>query len=353
MTGSFVCQNRGEWSEFYAFLKLISTGKLRVLDGEDRTSVDVRVGSVQKGGQSFVLSPPSIFQVLPGGTSTRPRLRPIRAVSGLGESVDQLLSHIRTSRGSFRHPESEELARSLGVSVQSDRTLSKGDLSLSFVRPDSGLQTPKHQVSVKSWLGSDPTLFNASVQGTRLIFQVSGLDDETLLVLAASKDKPKETIKAVLTAGGVLTFVRFARREFSQNLGSLRARDAIAQMVLMHFSKSTRGKTTMNWVLEQKNTNEERRPLRAALREFLRAAALGMTASEEWNLDMTASDNYLIVDADGELLCILGRNKLEEHLFRLAYVDTPSTSRHDYGYPYMANGRWEIALNFQIRIDAK
>ncbi len=108
----------------------------------------------------------------------------------------------------------------------------------------------------------------------------------------------------------------------------------------------------MEWLL-QNSSAESQRPLRAALREFLRASALGMTASKTWDLDMTASDNYLIVDDAGELLCILGRHKLEEHLFRHAYVDTPSTSKHDFGYLYREAGKWEIALNFQIRLDSE
>lgn len=352
MTVAVHAQNKGEWSEFYAFLKLLSSGTLRILDSEDAVAKTVRVTKVRKAGKPFFVQPPNIYVMVPPVGSAKTKYRPIQGASELKNAVSQLLTHIQNCSGSFAHPESERTANYLGVSVKSDHTQSKGDLSVAFVRPDSGTETPEHEVSVKSWLGNDPTLFNASPMGTRLVFKVVNVSDAQLRLLSANKHQARSNLKAVFAAGGHLEFLRFGNLAFEKNLAALRAVDAIKFLVEQHFRKTVTSRTSMKWLCEQARP-QDALPLRAAIRDFLRAAALGMTASREWNLDMSASDNYLIVDKTGELLFILGRNKLEDYLFDLAYVDSPDAERHDYGSIYKNDGQWEVALNFQVRLKRK
>ena len=96
--------------------------------------------------------------------------------------VAELLAHIASSEGSFSHQKSEEVAGKLGVSVQSDRTHTKGDLGFKFIRPDTGAASSEHEVSVKSWLGQNPSLFNASILEGRVQTHHIGLPREQFTV---------------------------------------------------------------------------------------------------------------------------------------------------------------------------
>lgn len=344
-------QNKGEWSEFYAFLKIISDGELLVLDREDAAATKVAVVRVRKNAQAFLPNKAAIYRIAPGGTLVKPKLYPLGNTALARDCVASLLAKIQQSSGTFVHSDSEILAEKLGISVKSDTSQSKGDLALQFVRPDSGQPSALHEVSVKSWFGGDPTLFNASSRGTKLVYAVEGAPSSTLKRLFLEKSKPKETLSAILATGGRVEFLEFFSPEMSENARSLRATEAIAHLVLSHYKKTVSGRSTMPYVVSQARLADQK-PVRAALREFLRAAALGMTSSSTWDLKMSASDNYLLVSSTGDLICILGRNKLEEFLYGLAYVDTPSTKRYDFGYPYETGKGWRLALNFQLRLSS-
>lgn len=351
MTALLHTQNKGEWSEFYAFLKIIATGELSVLDKEDASATKVAVVRVRKNGQTFMPNHAALYRVVAEGNSDKPKLYPLGNAAVVRDCVASLLSQIHQSSGTFGHPESESLAEKLGVSVKSEGRHTKGDLSLQFIRPDSGQPSAAHDVSVKSWLGGAPTLFNASAKGTRLVYSVDDAPTSMLEHLFQERAKPRDTLSQIREARGRVTFLEFASAEMAENAKALRAKEALAHLVLSHYQKKDSGRTTMAYVVSKVATADQK-PMRAALRDFLRAAALGMTSSAVWELEMSASDNYLLVSSTGDLICILGRNKVEDFLYQLAYVDTPSTTRYDFGYPYKTESGWRVALNFQLRLSS-
>lgn len=352
MSSPLHTQNKGEWSEFFAFLKILATGRLRVLDEEDFLEHELRVVRIGKNSQIYVPNDSSIFRIVPGGTPAKPRLFRAGDMASVRGCVASLLGAIKNSAGTFAHAESELIAKQLNVLVKSDHSDGKGDLKFGFLRPDLGLPSTDHEVSVKSWLGGDPTLFNASSRGTRLVYKVKGVSEKLLVHLSIAKSKPKETLSVIKKAGGEVLFQNFASDVLAENLKALRAAEPIHRLILAHFYKTDPGRTFITGVVDLQDKSDQ--PVyRAAFREFLRAAALGMTSAAPWDLSMSASDNYLLVTKEGELFCVLGRNKVEDFLLKLTYVDTPSTTKYDYGYPYKAASGWELALNFQIRLAAR
>lgn len=54
---------------------------------------------------------------------------------------------------------------------------------------------------------------------------------------------------------------------------------------------------------------------------------------------------------DGMLLCyhLYNDDDFRDYLFNSTKLDTPSTSRHDFGYLYEQDGEIYIKLNLQIR----
>ena len=87
------------------------------------------------------------------------------------------------------------------------------------------------------------------------------------------------------------------------------------------------------------------------VKHFLTDIALGMTGSKVWSGVYDVTGGYLIVKNDGEVLCyhIYNRNQFEDYLFANTKLETPSSTRHEFGTLYEEDGQLNFALNLQIR----
>lgn len=342
-------QNKGEWSEFYAFLQLLSTNKIRVLDEDEEEASELAVARVIKDSVVFCEKDGRVLSLPSTPCSDNQKAVEVCTIATLKSCVTSLLAKMKKSSGTFAHEESERVASLMSVSVKSAASSTKGDLGVSFVRADTGIKSSiKKDLSVKSWLGSNPTLFNASKLGTKLIYRIEGVPDTFLEDLSKlGRRNLRGCLKKIKENGGQFVFEGCGSANMKKNLDALAATDDVSFLVLEHYSESTGADSLA--ALTSKHSADRPRITRAVA-EFLRAAALGMTASKDWDCKTHAADNYLMVMRSGELFCVLGRGKLEEFLLSLAFIDTPSMSRHDFGYVYKKDGSWKIDLNFQIRL---
>ena len=76
-----------------------------------------------------------------------------------------------------------------------------------------------------------------------------------------------------------------------------------------------------------------------------------MMPSKVWTGEYDATGGYLIVKADGEILCyhIYNKNEFEDYLLVNTKLETASSSRHGFGEIYEENGELFFKLNLQIR----
>jgi type II restriction enzyme len=89
------------------------------------------------------------------------------------------------------------------------------------------------------------------------------------------------------------------------------------------------------------------------LKHLLTTIALGMTPGTLWDGIYDANGGYLVVKADGEVLCyhFYDRNRFQDFLFTNSSLDNPSMSRYDYGSLYYDDcGLLSFNLNLQIRL---
>ena len=79
--------------------------------------------------------------------------------------------------------------------------------------------------------------------------------------------------------------------------------------------------------------------------------ALGMTPAKTWTGHYDATGGYIIVKSDGDIVCyhIYNRNEFQDYLVENTVLDTPSTSRHNFGQIYEVDGKQYLKLNLQIR----
>ena len=87
------------------------------------------------------------------------------------------------------------------------------------------------------------------------------------------------------------------------------------------------------------------------LKELLSAVALGMTQSKVWTGAQNKAE-HMWVFKNGDFLLphhILKKREFEDYLFANTKLDTPSSTRHEFGTLYEENGQLYFALNLQIR----
>ena len=70
-----------------------------------------------------------------------------------------------------------------------------------------------------------------------------------------------------------------------------------------------------------------------------------------WDGRYDATGGYLIVRDDGEIVCYhnYNRNEFQDYLIARTKLETPSSSKFDFGYVYKENNSYYIKLNLQIR----
>lgn len=87
------------------------------------------------------------------------------------------------------------------------------------------------------------------------------------------------------------------------------------------------------------------------LKKFLCAVALGLKPTEQWSGLDEANGGYVIVKENGEILAyhLHNRDSFETYLLNHTKLETPSSSKHDFGSIYSENDKKFINLNLQVR----
>ncbi len=165
-------------------------------------------------------------------------------------------------------------------------------------------------------------------------------------------------IKAIHSSGAHLTFWKNENSTFQNNLTLIdSALPVILSEILFQFFNSTKS-GMLQLVSEVSKSNPIRYDLNTKhpfysykIKRLLTDIALGMMPSKVWSGELDSTGGYLIVKKNGEVLCyhIYNRNDFEDYLLQNTKLDTPSSSKHDYGNLYEESGELFFKLNLQIR----
>jgi type II restriction enzyme len=217
--------------------------------------------------------------------------------------------------------------------------------------------------SIKSQLGGDSTLFNSNKRQTNFIFQIKNSkinsnEIKRINLISPKTEKIKKRVEAIQELGGKLKFTAVEGDVFNNNLILIDSRmpEILAEIILTYFStkysslkdltKLIRDKNPLNFNLQHGHNFYEYK-----IKHFLTDSALGMTGSKVWLGAYDITGGYLIVKKDGDVLCyhVYNRNQFEDYLFANTKLDTPSSTRHEFGTVYEENEQLYFALNLQIR----
>lgn len=339
-------QNKGEWSEFVTKLSILAHQSLRLVNVDNLEKTQCTVRSIQISNKMYLLVGKSIYETTYTKDGNKPTNRFVCFAHDIKAKLPSIYDKLKVGKRSFNIPEAEQLALKMGIDTVCDLSHNKGDITLTFL-DDVGRPLPKHEaVSLKSFLGDNPSLLNASVQSTRIRFKIDAIDEDVLYSLHKENKKARPNMESLVKLGASFNEVHFSDT-MENNLNQLKAKEELAFAVLSHFTKSDTKASTMD-LLE--TMTEDKDSFNKAMKSVLRASLIGMNPSEYWDGLPKVSDNLLIALPDNSCEALVGKNTVESYLYNFCYIDTPSQSKHRYGKLYKKDNDWYIDLNFQIRL---
>lgn len=353
--------NKGEWSEIYVLLKLLAEGKLYAADSNLNSIPDIYYPLIKILREELNSKIDYLYES---------EIKIVDSESGdligsvpsydFAKQSESLLWCIKEEKGSFSVPEVGGFLEEIGVGKLKAKSTDKRDITLIVHDRITGLR-PELGFSIKSQLGSPATLLNSNKDATNFIYKVSPKmkinEIEKINQIDTSK-KIRDRIDRIVEGEYTIKYHSIANEVFEMNLQLIDSYlpQIIGEIVLEFFNSKKR--TMKEFVEHLSITNPcnfnmaySHKFYEYKVKNFLTDIALGMTPSKVWEGHYDATGGYIIVKEDGELVCyhVYNRNEFQDYLIQNTVLDSPSSTRHDYGYLYEDNGEVYLKLNLQIR----
>ncbi len=348
--------NKGEWSELYAFFKLLADGRLYCGDGHlnrynERYSPILEIFRNDALDRNAYKVHAAKNVILVAGRNINIEIPQER----FHREASNLLEAIKNNGGDY--DEAIQFMNEIDCGPIKAKSSDKADIRIVIHNLATGLK-PELGYSIKSKLGSDSTLINSNKDASNFVFRIHGINDEQMIRINTMPNKFKPKFEYIRSIGGSWSFEKVSGDALRNNLTMLDL--GMSHIVAACMEKYYTGqgselspicKLVVNEDPLKINTPGHQPMYEYKLKQFLLAFALGMTASSPWNGKFNANGGYIVVKEDGDVVCyhFFDRNELEEYLFNNTRFDTPSTTRHEFGKIYKESGNYYIKLNLQIR----
>lgn len=352
--------NKGEWSEIYTLLKIISDKNLFAGDS-DLNKIESLIFPIIKilrdeSNGTYEYAYNSDLVIIKGNEEEF-RI----PISQFQEKSILLLTKLReASTRTFSIPEIEVFINTFSCVSLKARSSVKSDIKIVIHDQRTGTNS-KLGFSIKSQLGEASTLLNAG-KTTNFIYKIqnSNLTEIQISDINSIKtrSKIKDRIKKIKEKSGNLNFATTESSIFGNNLTLIDSAlpKILSEIIYLFFTSGLY--KTVDLVHEISNKNplgynlETNHPFYSyKIKRFLTDVALGMMPSKVWTGQLDATGGYLIVKENGEVLCyhIYNRNEFEDYLINNTKLETASSSRHNFGTIYQENNQLYFKLNLQIR----
>lgn len=352
--------NKGEWSEIYTLLKIISDKNLFSGDSDLRKIEnlffpiikilrDESDGTYEYGYEDDI--------VIVKGSKEEFRI----PILQFREQGIYLLSKLKeNTSATFSLPETEAFINSFACTSLKANSSVKSDIRIVIhdlrTRVNSELG-----FSIKSQLGAASTLLNAG-KTTNFIYKIDNVvlseDQIEHINSIDSRRKIKDRIQKIKDYSGTLKFKSTESSIFGNNLTLIDSSLSIILSEIIYIYFTSGNSKSVELVKEISELNPLNYNLDTnhpfyfyKIKRFLTDIALGMMPSKVWTGELDATGGYLVVKEDGEVLCyhIYNRNEFEDYLLNNTKLETASSSRHNFGKVYKDGGDILFKLNLQIR----
>ena len=367
--------NKGEGSEFYAFLYILGETKQPLVDKDlKETGRDVNFLKVLREDAIYEFTSGNRVAVYVDGATH------YFDCSQAQEEAKKVFS-LLVNPGSIptNAPALSSALKLVCAKKLRAKSANKQDLSASVQFPN----VPFSQFigfSVKSYVGKDPTILNASGDNTRFVYRIlkngqTPSGDE----LARLKSFYPTTV-GNSKIGTYADFYRNALRDgfsfnFKENSGgnlsyNLKFIDSkgpeLLARILMEQFAAPRTRTPLADLVDEAarkndipeiqalgdNFEDRRNSLRHKIQNILLAFTTGATPAVKWTGAQTASGGLLVVEKSGKVYCLelLSGNVVGNYLIENAYFEQPSGDRHSKNVLTISPSEVTIDLQLQIRI---
>lgn len=354
--GGRMSGNKGEWSELYTFMKLLSQGRVYAAN-EKVEKIDEVYYPILKIMREETKG--EVIDYVIDNDLVHLEIQSNRILSIPREELDAnanlLLKEIASHSGSFEVEEIADFANGIKVTKikapsadTTDISMQIEDIHTNFVR-NVGF-------SIKSEVGHAPTLLNAGLT-TNFIYKVNGITPEQADEINAidTRTKIKDRMAKIAEYGGSIEYCGMNHDGFKRNLimvdSSMPA--IIGNMLLYFYSEDIKDCDKLVDMLGERDPLGYGDPMMYTykFKKFLCSCALGMKPAKAWDGLDEANGGYIIVKANGEILAyhIYNRNFFEQYLLDNTVLEKASTSRHEYMSLYEEDGEMYIKMNLQVR----
>lgn len=352
--------NKGEWSEIYVLFKLLGEKKVYAGDGdlnkiEDLFYPIIKILREEQNGQFEYSLDDNIVVVTEDGTEL---LR--KSVVDFLEMANLLLGIIRKSKGAFVALEVEQFMSEIHCSKVKAKSKDKMDITIVIHDLRTGM-SPTLGFSIKSQLGEDSTLFNAS-KATNFTFKVTGHDftDEEIIAINNIETRYKyiDRVAGIKNLGGKFEFKEMDNAVCRNNFILIDSclPTIMASILLEGYQGGNKDLKGLTEIIAERNPigydmSHNQKYYEHKVKNFLVASALGMVPKTPWNGKYDANGGYLVVKEDGDVLCyhFYDRNLFEDYLYFNTRLETPS-GRNEFGEIFRGeDGNIYFKLNLQVR----
>lgn len=323
-----MANNKGEWSELYALLKILADGKICAANNplhvlkvfrEDVAGFKLEF----RRGKNFV-------ELYKNGD----RISQIK-VSDFAAMAEKILHGIKNHRGgkgAFEIDGAAEILQTLGLTQVKSPATKKADIELE-IHDCLTNSDVLNRYSIKSEIGNAPTLLNPS-QATNFRFEVFGVSDALAEEINAINTKSK--FQDRMSKISRLEFASVVNPKFAANIRYIDTNmgKILGEMLKIYYVERISDCAKLATILE------ERDPLkigvenfyRHKLKKFLCAVALGLRPAAMWNGIDEANGGYIVVKGNGdlELKSLDNRDYFETYLLNETRLETPSANRHNF-----------------------
>jgi type II restriction enzyme len=338
--------NKGEWSEAYVLLKLLVDPALVASDSQ-LNPVDGRYYIVKQiiwrsKNEERILTPKANAYSSESDTSKSVTLDEIR------DALPKILFDISQGERAFPMPIVQDIYERMGLPSFKMSSAKKIDISL-VIPSMGGVQDRELGFSIKSQLGSNSTLLNAS-STTNIRYMVQGKDAREALG-SEGLGHYRANLDAISANAGSLIFDGFESDTFSANLRNFSSDfpEFYAEMVRTYVTgeSSTRNLAELTTVSSTSSSEVNQR--RYQVKSFLRAVALGLVPGSQWSGKLAGYGGYIVVKRTGELVCLHLDNddEFKDYLFENTAFDIPKNDL--FQSPKVIEDELQIFLNAQIR----
>lgn len=353
--------NKGEWSEFYAFLKILEDKKLFAADKNleiiaDKFFIFKKIirNETNQETKIFNLKDSAIYILDSKGEI----LKKVDDKNIKGKTI-RIFEKIKNAKTTtFSLPEAEDLMHEfLCKQIKVDNS-KKADID-GIIYDRVSNKEELLGFSVKSMIGRASTLLNAG-KTTNFIYEVTNFDSSKIdeINKIEGRSKIQDRLKIILANSGFLVFDRILKEEFEINLRKIDTVFPVflAQMLQDFFLGKASKVTDLVEILVNNEYLKKMFRLSTSdyeykIKNFLVSIALGMVPSKIWDGFTKANGGYIVVKNNGDVICyhLYNRDEFLSYLYENTKFESASSTRHDYGKIYQENGKMYINLNLQIR----